>query len=213
MHELILFYKKVLKDPFENLPSLFFMGVAIFGLLTLLSLIITELLVVPFIILGTVASLIALWYIKLLGTLSENLEKMEQHLNELKRSNDQLHEEIEAMGHLRERLEQYAETNNSTLSKVIEEINRTVYRLEQITRENEKVLLYKIAQDLEFMDHQAGMTENEYQRFIERVPRYLQIEFESFDRLTKDKKLLEYSTLATVIHKIMEGSNKEKEGR
>jgi biopolymer transport protein ExbB/TolQ len=204
MRELISFYAKVLKNPIQNIPSIFFLGVALFGLLTLFSLIVTDILTFPFILIATIASFIAMWYIKILGTLSENLEKMEQNIDKLKESNDKLHNELKAMQALRESLEAYAKENNSSLKKVIEDINNSFKKLEEITKENERVLLYKIAQDLEFMDRKAGMSKEEYDRFIKRVPEYLKGEFKSFYEVARDDNKIDYKELEGVIKSILE---------
>jgi len=206
--ELFLFYKKVLNNPMSNIPSLFFLGVAIFGLVTLVSLIVTDFFTIPFILIGTIASLIAMWYIKILGTLSENLEKMEQNIDTLKKSNDKLHSELQAMETLRKSLETYAKENDSNLKKVIEDINSSFKKLEEITKENEKILLYKIAQDLEFMDNRAGMSREEYRRFIERVPEYLKTEFKSFEEVAKSDRKIDYEELSGVIKSII--TNREE---
>jgi len=206
--ELLLFYKKVLNNPMSNLPSLFFLGVAIFGLVTLVSLIVTDFFTIPFILIGTIASLIAMWYIKILGTLSENLEKMEENIETLKKSNDKLHNELQAMENLRKNLEIYAKENDSNLKKVIEDINGSFKKLEEITKENEKILLYKIAQDLEFMDNRAGMSKEEYRRFIQRVPEYLKTEFKPFEEIAKSDKKIDYKELSGVIKSII--TNREE---
>ncbi len=68
---------------------------------------------------------------------------MEENIDTLKESNDRLHSELKAMQTLRESLEAYAKENNSNLKKVVEDINSSFKKLERITQENERVLLYK----------------------------------------------------------------------
>ncbi len=153
MRELFLFYSKVLKNPVKNIPSLLFLTVAIFGIVTLISSFVTDILIFPFTTIATISSFIAMWYIKVLGTLSENLEKMEGSIDELNRSNSRLHSELKAMESLRKSLEEYADESNSNLREVVDSINSSFQKLERITEDNERVLLYKIAQDLEFMDN------------------------------------------------------------
>ncbi len=204
VRELFKFYIKVIKDPSNNIPSIFFLGVATFGVITLFSMVITDIFVFPFVLVATIASFIAMWYIKLLGTLTQNLEKMEENINVLKESNDRLHSELEAMETLRKSLEAYAKENNSNLKKVIEDINSSFKKLERITKENERVLLYKIAQDLEFMDNRAGMSKEEYNRFIKRVPEYLKKEFKPFIEVAKEDGKIDYRELEGVIKSILD---------
>jgi uncharacterized protein YoxC len=204
VRELFKFYIKVIKDPSNNIPSIFFLGVATFGVITLFSIIITDIFTFPFILVATIASFIAMWYIKILGTLTQNLDKMEENIDTLKESNDRLHSELKAMQTLRESLEAYAKENNSNLKKVVEDINSSFKKLERITQENERVLLYKIAQDLEFMDNRAGMSQEEYDRFIKRVPDYLKKEFKPFMEVAKEDGKIDYRELEGVIKSILD---------
>jgi len=208
LKELFLFYRRVLQNPMSNIPSLFFLGVAIFGIFTIVSLIVTDIFTFPFILVATIASFIAMWYIKVLGTLSENLERMEENIDTLKQSNDKLHRELEAMENIRKSLEIYAKENDTNLKKVIEDINSSFKKLEQITKENERILLYKIAQDLEFMDNKAGMSREEYNRFIKRVPAHLKGEFKSFDEVARGDKTIDYKELSGVIQSILNQQQK-----
>jgi hypothetical protein len=97
MNHFISFIKNTIKNPLSNIPSLFFLGVGIFGLVTLFSLLITDLLIFPFVLISTIATFIAMWYIGVLGTLKENLEKMEKSIEELKNNNDRLRMELNSM--------------------------------------------------------------------------------------------------------------------
>jgi hypothetical protein len=80
--------------------------------------------------------------------------------------------------------------------------------LENITIENEKTLLYRIAQDLEFMDKKAGMSRDEYQRFIKRIPLYLQNSFVSlgdktFEEVAGEDKNIDYKEIEQLIQTII----------
>lgn len=59
-----------------------------------------------------------------------------------------------------------------------------------MTVENERALLNRIAQDLEFLDRDEGMTESEYRRFCNRIPKHLRERFSqlqsSFEHVDKD---------------------------
>jgi hypothetical protein len=178
----ISLYKNLLKEPLANIPSLIFFSIGIFGIVALLLSFITDILVFPFMLLAIVSSFIALWYINILGTLKENLDKMKESINLLKSNNDRLHKELNSMEELRRNLELYAEENKSNFDEVLENFHKSFKRLEDITISNERTLLYRIAQDLEFMDSKEGMSREEYERFIERVPEHLK---ESFNRLNR----------------------------
>lgn len=197
-----------MKSPLANIPSLFFLGVGLFGLVTLFSMIVTDLFVFPFVLIATIAVFVAMWYIGILGTLKENLEKMEESIENLKNNNDRLRTELNAMEELRKNLEKYADENNSNLKKVLTDINGSFKRLEEITMENEKTLLYRIAQDLEFMDNRAGMSRDEYNRFVKRIPLFLQTSFVSlgdktFDKVAGEDKNIDYKEIEQLIQSII----------
>ncbi len=212
MNNVLSIYKQLLKDPLSNIPSLLFLGVALFGIVTLIVSFLTNILVFPFILIAIISSFIALWYIGILGTLKENLEEMEKSINLLKSNNDRLHNELEAMQDLRKHLEIYAKDNQSNFKEVLDNFHKSFKRLEDITISNERTLLYRIAQDLEFMDNKVGMNKQEYERFIRRVPKHLQEAFHKlnkthFDEVAGADKKIDYKEVQSLISSIVTKNN------
>ena len=205
MFKLINLYKGIFNNIKSNTPALFFMGLSIFGIITLLSSFFTSFLEFPFILVATIASFFAVWYLNILGSLTKQVEKLEDTVLNLKNSNDTLNSELSALNSLRKNLEKYAEENKSDFMKVLKDINSSFDRLEQITKDNERVLIARIAQDLEFLDSKEGMSEEEYKRFIERLPYNLKKEFErlgynSFKKVAGDNKLIDYREIEKIIN-------------
>jgi cell shape-determining protein MreC len=201
-------YRNLIKEPLKNIPSMIFMALSIFGLIELFLSFITDIFTIPFIIASIVTSLLAIWYIGVIGTLRENLDNMEKSINELKENNDHLHKELIALEKLRKNLEIYAQENNQEFKSILEKVNSSFERLERITRENERTLLYRIAQDLEFVDNKSGMSRDEYKRFIQRIPNYLrdrfeQIEKRDFNEIAKSDNKIDYRELDGVIKEII----------
>ncbi len=208
MNNALSIYKRLLKDPISNIPSLLFLGVAIFGIVALIVSFITNILVFPFMLIAIISSFIALWYIDILGTLKENLKEMEESINLLKSNNDRLHNELNAMEELRKHLELYAKENKSNFNEVLDNFHKSFKRLEDITISNERTLLYRIAQDLEFMDNKEGMSKQEYKRFIRRVPKHLQLSFDKlnkthFDEIAGADKKIDYKEVQNLISSII----------
>ncbi len=208
MNNALSIYKRLLKDPISNIPSLLFLGVAIFGIVALIVSFITNILVFPFMLIAIISSFIALWYIGILGTLKENLKEMEESINLLKSNNDRLHNELNAMEELRKHLELYAKENKSNFNEVLDNFHKSFKRLEDITISNERTLLYRIAQDLEFMDNKEGMSKQEYERFIRRVPKHLQLSFDNlnkthFDEIAGADKKIDYKEVQNLISSII----------
>ena len=170
MNRLFQLYRNLFNSTKSNLPALFFMGLGVFGIIALLSSFITDFLLFPFVLLATVASFIAMWYLNILGSLTKQVEKLESTVESLKSNNDPLHSELVALQSLRDNLQSYAKETKNDFSEVLHNINGSFNRLENITKANEKTLLARVAQDLEFLDDKAGMKRDEYERFVNRIP-------------------------------------------
>jgi SMC interacting uncharacterized protein involved in chromosome segregation len=241
----------LLANPLDNLPSLFLLGVAAFGIVTLVSLFIMDLLVFPFVLVAIFTCLFAAWHIRILGSMKVQVERLTEennklsHENEkfiasnesfaqkielfdaenkrlsgniteieatadaLKQNNDRLHQELTALQNLRNNLQDYADETKLDFSQLLEEVNQNFKRLEVITVANERVLLQRIAQDLEFLDQEAGMQRDEYERFVRRIPEHLQDSFTrlgntSFEQIAGDNKRVDYQEIQALVHKVIE---------
>ncbi len=205
MFKFIRLYKRLFNNIKSNTPALFFMGLSIFGIITLLSSFLTSFLEFPFILVATIASFFAVWYLNILGSLTEQVDKLEDTVLNLKNSNDTLHNELLELNSLRKNLEKYAQENKSDFLKVLKDINSSFDRLEKITKDNERVLIARIAQDLEFLDSKEGMSAEEYERFINRLPYNLKNKFDelgysSFDKVAGDNNLVDYKAIKKIIN-------------
>jgi FtsZ-binding cell division protein ZapB len=208
MNRLFSLYKNLFANEKLNIPALFFLGVAIFGIITLLSSFITDFLLFPFTLLATIASFFAVWYLNILGSLTEQVDKLETTVESLKESNDTLHNELLALTSLRENLELYAKDNKKDFSKVLKDINGSFSRLENITKANERVLIARVAQDLEFLDNKVGMKREEYERFINRVPnnlksRFNELGYTSFDKVAGENNLVDYKEIKNIVQSVV----------
>jgi regulator of replication initiation timing len=241
----------LLANPLDNLPSLFLLGVAAFGLLTLASFLLTDLLTFPFVLVAIFACLFSAWHIRILGSmkvqierlteqndtlnlenekfaasnlsftqriaqftdentrLSDNLTDMEATANDLKHNNDRLHQELTALGQLKNNLQQYADEAKLDFSQLLKDVNQRFQRLEVITVANERVLLQRIAQDLEFLDREAGMQRDEYERFIRRIPEHLLPSFKqladtSFAQVAGDDQQVDHKEIQALVHQVLQ---------
>ena len=184
------------------------MGLGVFGIITLLSSFITDFLLFPFGLVATIASFFAMWYLNILGSLTEQVDKLEVTVESLKDSNDKLHSELLALQSLRESLELYAKNSKNDFSKVLKDINGSFHRLENITRSNEKVLIARVAQDLEFLDAKEGMRREEYERFVNRIPnnlkeRFNELGYASFDKVAGDNNIVDYKEIKSIVQSVV----------
>jgi len=208
MSKLFSIYKTLLNNPTSNIPALFFMGLGLFGVIVIIISFITDFFTFPFILVATISSFFAMWYLNLLGSLTEQVGKLETTVETLKDSNDTLHSELLSLQTLRENLEIYAQNNKDDFRKVLNDVNSTFERLENITKENEKVLIARVAQDLEFLDNKEGMKREEYERFINRVPNNLKSKFKelgytSFDKVAGDNNIVDYKEIKNIVQSLV----------
>lgn len=208
MSKLFSIYQTLFHNKKINIPALYFLGLGSFGLITIITGIFSDFLIFPFLFLATVSAFIAMWYLNLLGSLTEQVDKLENTVETLKSSNDTLHNELLALESLRENLEEYAKENQKDFSKVLKDINGSFNKLESITKENERILIARVAQDLEFLDSKTGMKREEYERFINRIPNNLKQKFNelgynSFDKVSGKDKIVDYKEIKKIIQSII----------
>ena len=208
MNKILSLYKTLFANNKKNIPSLFFMGLGLFGLLAMLTSFISDFMLFPFAIMGTLASFFAFWYLNILGSLTEQVDKLETTVESLKESNDTLHGELLSLSSLRENLELYAKDSQEDFSKVLKDINGSFERLESITKANERVLIARVAQDLEFLDNKEGMKREEYERFVNRVPNNLKAKFNelgyaSFDKVAGANEIVDYKEIKSIVQSVV----------
>ncbi|SFV53894.1 hypothetical protein MNB_SV-14-951 [hydrothermal vent metagenome] len=208
MNKIFSLYQTLFKNEKLNIPALFFMGLGLFGIITLISSFITDFLLFPFVLVASIASFFAMWYLNILGSLTEQVDKLEATVEDLKGSNDKLHNELLALESLRENLKIYAKENKEDFSKVLKDINDSFTRLENISKENEKVLIARVAQDLEFLDAKAGMKREEYERFVNRIPnnlkqRFEELGYDSFDKVAGENNMVDYKEIKSIVQSLV----------
>jgi len=208
MSKLFSLYKTLFHKDKLNIPALFFMGLGVFGLIAIITSLISDFMIFPFAIISTLASFFAMWYLNILGSLTEQVDKLELTVENLKGSNDKLHNELLALESLRENLNIYAKENQKDFSKVLKDINDSFNRLENISKENEKVLIARVAQDLEFLDSKAGMKREEYARFVNRIPnnlkqRFDELGYDSFDKVAGENNIVDYKEIKSIVQSVV----------
>ena len=208
MSKLFSLYQTLFHNEKLNIPALFFMGLGIFGLIALFTSFVSDFMLFPFTTIATLASFFAMWYLNVLGSLTEQVDKLEVTVENLKESNDTLHSELLALGSLRKNLEVYAKENQKDFSNVLKDINGSFNRLENITKENEKVLIARVAQDLEFLDSKVGMKREEYARFVHRIPNNLKQRFDelgyaSFDNVAGENNMVDYKEIKSIVQSVV----------
>ncbi|HHB95004.1 MAG TPA: hypothetical protein ENK88_07645, partial [Campylobacterales bacterium] len=91
MNKLFSLYKTLFHNDKLNIPALFFMGLGFFGIIATITSFISDFMIFPFVVVATIASFFAVWYLNLLGSMREQVNKLEVTVESLKESNDTLH--------------------------------------------------------------------------------------------------------------------------
>lgn len=117
-------------------------------------------------------------------------EMLAKTVDNMKANNDLLHEELDRLSEFRQSIQKFSESNNQSISEVLERSNKMYRSIKNLTQDNNRTLLMRIAQDVEFMDREAGMSPLEFDRFIQRIPKPLRANLEkmpsSFQDVDKD---------------------------
>ena len=104
-------------------------------------------------------------------------------------------------------IEKFAKETGADVKKILGEANKIHAKMERMTNQNERALLGKIAQDVEFLDKDAGMQEPEFNDFFNRMPKHLQERFKAlgltFEKVAGDDGVIDFMEIEDMINKLM----------
>lgn len=102
------------------------------------------------------------------------------------------------------------------MDEILGNANKLYGKLQTQAAQNEKALLGKIAQDLEFLDKDVGMSKDEFGDFMERIPKHLQKRFLernlSFEKVAGDDGVVDFMEIEEMINTLMEENTAKLEG-
>lgn len=84
---------------------------------------------------------------------------------------NKLNDEVSKLEDVKTMLAKYATDSGDNLSAALENVSAQFSKLDGITKHYERLMVEKVAQDLEFMDASEGMSKSEWTRFVARVPK------------------------------------------
>ncbi|GMH37387.1 hypothetical protein BSKO_05260 [Bryopsis sp. KO-2023] len=155
--------------------------------------------------------------VEFLGTkkdeLTSHVTKLEGTVGELKSVSEGLQSELEQFGAVQASLEKFAADAGGGLEEILGNATKLQNKLQTQAAQNEKALLGKIAQDLEFLDQDVGMSKVEFADFMGRVPTHLQARFNerglTFEKVAGDDGVIDFMEIEQMISTLMEeNSNK-----
>lgn len=134
-------------------------------------------------------------------------------MDELQVVSESLQQDVAQFGDVRKNLEEFAKKTGKDISQVIGDVNGVYDKIFELTVQNEKALLQRIAADIEFMDRDAAMSKQEFERFIQRIPKHLQERFQamgtSFEEIAGEDMMIDHREMGGLIDKLL-AENAEK---
>jgi len=106
--------------------------------------------------------------------LERNLGRLEEDINGLKDTCDNMHSELEGFKKLKEQMQAYASEQGEGFKDVYEKVSGIYDGMKEAVHEQQRQLLMQTAQNLEFaLDGEEGMNEDEFNKFCERLPSHI----------------------------------------
>jgi len=146
-----------------------------------------------------------------------HVDKLEDSVDELQGVSEKLKEDIEGFGDLRLEMEALAKEAGKDLDDTLDSINGMYDRMTELTLREEKALLKRVAQDLEFLDHDEKMSKEEFQRFLQRIPAQFKKRFEelhlTFAAIAGADKGIDYKEMGSLIDKLITENDEQVASR
>ncbi|CAD7705393.1 unnamed protein product [Ostreobium quekettii] len=146
-----------------------------------------------------------------------HVDKLEDSVDELQGVSEKLKEDIEGFGDLRVEMEALAKEAGKDLDDTLESINGMYDRMQDLNAREEKALLKRVAQDLEFMDRDEKMSKEEFQRFLQRIPAQFKKRFEELDltfaSIAGADKGIDYKEMGRLIDRLIAENDEQVASR
>jgi len=109
--------------------------------------------------------------------------RLTMSVSDLKQCSDDLTNQLEGFEKLRASLAQYGGEQNECIRESMDHLVEIHDNIKNLTVENERVLLERIVQDVEFLNGEEGLTKGEYERFLDHIPANIQGQAPAFTEL------------------------------
>lgn len=112
-------------------------------------------------------------------------------------------------------MEKFAAETGADVRKILGDAQKLERKMQSMTTMNERALLSKIAQDIEFIDQDSGMSKEEFESFFERIPKHLQKKFHdlglTFEKVAGEDGVIDFMEIEDMISKLMDENTKKME--
>lgn len=133
-------------------------------------------------------------------------KRLEKNIDRLEQTSAELRDELEQFKELKEQLQAFAKEQNTDFKEVFSKISSLFTKMSDTARLQQVQILQQLAQGLEFMDDEEGISRTEWRRFVSRVPKEFkpkieEIDFDSITAAGKDH--VEFETVNDLIKKVI----------
>eukprot|EP00301_Raphidiophrys_heterophryoidea_P026322 c9058_g1_i1.p1 GENE.c9058_g1_i1~~c9058_g1_i1.p1 ORF type:complete len:313 (+),score=103.48 c9058_g1_i1:49-939(+) len=144
--------------------------------------------------------------------LAESVSVLKTNVDEFRSQNSRLQQSISDLNNVREMLEQYATTASTNLNQIIETIRSSVSEQRQIqeqtlkiqksaleqTRKQEYAMMMNLYFQFQNMDGEKGMSFDEFETFLDLVPRDLREKLKKASRETFEAADVDHNGVVSV---------------
>merc|ERR1712032_1088356 len=109
--------------------------------------------------------------------------------------------QLDQMSQVKDTMAKYADQMGGNFADAMKGMSEMHDKLQKNSLESERQLLLKVMQDIEFADGQADITEDEFQAFVEHVPKHRRQNFlnKDFKKISGGAETIDYKKLQAVI--------------
>ncbi|CAD7705392.1 unnamed protein product [Ostreobium quekettii] len=136
-----------------------------------------------------------------------HVDKLEDSVDELQGVSESLMADMAGFGDLRTAMEECAKESGKDMKEMLGDINGMYGRMHDLALQEEKALLKRVAQDLEFMDRDEKMSKVEFQRFLQRIPAQYKKRFDNmgltFDAIAGEDQGIDFREMGQLIDKLL----------
>jgi len=222
------FWVWLTSDPFSHMLAFVYIGVALVQIVAFIAQLAGVYSLCPYGLLsGFVVCILASHFYYTTGSLRDQIENMEGQIEGFKAENQRLEgqvqefkEGLETFGDLQNQFKIWGLSNYVSMVSVAKRFVSLFNSLADVTKkhdeillDNERMLLLKTAQDIEYSDMKSGLTREQFREFVSRIPvrlrpSWAKLRNNTFDRLKTSSGKVPRVNLNIAIDKLIEHHSK-----
>merc|ERR1712032_510355 len=135
-------------------------------------------------------------------------------VDDMKANNDRLADELNGLNDFKEDLQRFADGQHEDMAGMMQRSKEMFSTIHNLTRDNNHTLLMRIAQDIEFIDRDEGISKKEFDRFLQRIPKQLQTTVtnmpSSFGDVDKDNdNMISFEEIQSFVENLLANADKD----